>query len=469
MTHKMEREIRRMERRGMDRRLFLKFMSVMGVTVALGSQGANAFSSKAKGKIVIVGGGAAGISTAAKLLRWLDTPDVTLIDPSDVQFYQPGFTLIAGGIYTPDVVKKSQASCMPSGVKWVKDFVTAIDPVTNKISTAEHGRVEYDFLVLTPGLQMNFDLVEGVSREMLGTGNAHCMYDYTGAQRTWKALREFAKTGGKGVFTNTFTKLKCGGAPKKIALLTEDYCRKQGSRDRVELAYYNGSKDLFDTPYFAKRLIEIFDERRVAHHPLHRLRGIDTQAKIAYFDITKKVSEEVKNEASGVVEKVERLEKTPIKVDYDFMHFTPPMSAPDFVAESGLNWNTPDADKNMWVAVDKETLVHNSYKNIICLGDCAGIPTSKTSAAIRMQYPVAAKNLISLMEGKEPVERYDGYTACPIITEYGKVLMAEFDYNKTPKPTLPFIDASHEQWASWILKKYMLKPIYFYGMLNGWM
>lgn len=452
-----------------NRRSFIKYMTAIGATGILSTQNINAFSSSAKGKIVIVGGGAAGISMAAKLNRWLDKPDITIIDPSERQFYQPGFTMIAGGIYQPSDVFKSQESCMPSGVKWLKDYVESIDPVNNKITTRINGTIGYDFMVLTPGLQMNFDKVEGISRKQLGEGNAHCMYDFEGAQKTWKAIQEFSKTGGKGVFTNTYTKLKCGGAPKKINLLTDDYCRKQGTRENVTLDYYNASKDLFDTPYFAKRLIEIFEERNIPHHPNHKLIGIDTQAKVAHFEIIKKTTEEVKDEATGVVSKVEKVEKTPVKTDYDFIHFTPPMSAPDFVRDAGLGWTSGDLAKEAWVMVDKGTMVHLTYKNIICLGDCAGVPTSKTSAAIRMQYPVAAKNLISLMEGKEPVEQYDGYTACPIITEYGKVLMAEFDYDKNPKPTMPFIDASHEQWASWILKKYMLKPIYFYGMLNGLM
>ncbi len=156
--------------------------------------------------------------------------------------------------------------------------------------------------------------------------------------------------------------------------------------------------------------------------------------------------------------------------DYDFLHFTPPMSAPDFVREAGLGWTEGKLAADAWVMVDKETLVHKTYPNIISLGDVAGIPTSKTSAAIRKQVPIAAKNLISLMEGKEPAEKYDGYAACPIVTDYGHVLLCEFDYKKEAQNSFPFtlLDTSKEQWAAWLLKVYFLKPMYFYGMLNGW-
>ena len=161
---------------------------------------------------------------------------------------------------------------------------------------------------------------------------------------------------------------------------------------------------------------------------------------------------------------------TPFVEDYDFLHFTPPMSAPDFVRDAGLGWTEGKLAAEAWAMVDKETLVHKKYPNIIALGDVAGIPTSKTSAAVRVQAPIAAKNLISLMEGKEPVEKYNGYAACPIVTDYGHVLLCEFDYDKNAQVSFPFtlIDTSREQWLAWLLKVYILKPLYFYGMLNGY-
>ena len=187
-----------------------------------------------------------------------------------------------------------------------------------------------------------------------------------------------------------------------------------------------------------------------------RVKGVDTSAKQVHFEKVETVGEE------KVI--------TPFIEDYDFLHFTPPMSAPDFVREAGLGWTEGKLAADAWVMVDKTTLVHKTYPNIVSLGDVAGIPTSKTSAAVRKQVPVAAKNLISLMEGKEPVEKYDGYAACPIVTDYGHVLLCEFNYDKKPETSFPFsmLDTSKEQWAAWLLKVYMLKPMYFYGMLNGY-
>lgn len=456
MKHELERQWEILEKKGLSRRQFFKIMAAAGLLTTVGTGSAKAFSSNAKGKIVIIGGGAAGISMASRLKHWLDEPDITLIDPSDRQFYQPGFTLIASGVYQPNEVWKKQEECIPSGIKWMKDSVTAVDPVWNQVTTAQNGKVPYDFLVLTPGLQINWEKVEGITHDTLGEGNAHSIYDFEGAQKTWKALQEFAKTGGRGIYTDTYTKHKCGGAPKKICLLTDDYTRKQGSRDNITLDYFTAAKELYDIPFFTKRLLEIYDERNIPIHLNTRVKGVDTAAKRVYME---------KIETRGDEKIV-----TPFTEDYDFLHFTPPMSAPDFVREAGLGWTEGKLAADAWVMVDKETLVHQKYPNIVSLGDVAGIPTSKTSAAVRVQVPLAAKNLISLMEGKEPTEKYNGYAACPIVTDYGHVLLCEFNYDKKPETSFPFtmLDMSKEQWMAWLLKVYVLKPMYFNGMLNGY-
>lgn len=452
---KLNEQLKQFEKKGIDRRRFFKILAAAGVITTMNTSNAHAFSSKAKGKIVIVGGGAAGISMAARLKRWLDEPNITLIDPSDRQYYQPGFTLIASGVYQPDDVWKKQEDCMPSGINWVKDSVIAVDPIWNQVTTAQNGKIAYDYLVLVPGIQMNWNQIEGFDYSKLGTGNAHCIYDFKGAQMTWKAMREFTEKGGKGVYTDTYTKHKCGGAPKKICLLTDDYARKHERRDHIQLNYFTAEKDLYDVKYFTKRLKEIYKERNVPITLNTRVKGIDLERKQVHFEKIETVGDEKK--VTSFIE------------DYDFLHFTPPMSAPDFVKEAELGFPDGKLADGGWVMVDKETLVHQKYPNIIALGDVAGTPTSKTSAATRVQVPIAAKNLIALMEGKEPTEKYNGYAACPIVTDYGHVLLCEFDYKKEPQISFPFslLDMSKEQWAAWLLKVYILKPLYFYGMLKG--
>ena len=444
-----------MAQNSIKRRSFLKIAGITGAS-ALVAGGViyqtTKISSSAKAKVVVIGGGAAGISVAARLMRYLETPDVTIIDPSDRHYYQPGFTLIAGGVYTPDEVWREQKDCMPSGVKWIKDSVVALDPDKKNISTAKSGNISYDFLVLTPGLVLRWDLIEGIDESTLGNGNAHCIYTHEGSIKASKAMKEFAQKGGKGIFTDTYTKHKCGGAPKKVCLLTEHQSRINNRREALDINFYTASKQLYDVKYFTPRLLEIYKERNVKLNVNTRVKGIDTLAKKALLETVK----------DGKVIKS-------VYEDYDFMHFLPPMTAPQFVKDAGLSVVGGKRDAEMWVAADKETLVHKKYPNIISLGDVAGIPTSKTSAAIRKQVPIATLNLISLMEGKAPEQKYNGYAACPIITDYGHLIMAEFDYEKKRCNTFPFsmLDMSKESRMGWLLKVYGLKPMYFYGMLNG--
>ena len=452
-----EKEMKKLERDGViSRAQFLQIMAAAGALLALGTDKAYAAKSGAKGKIVIIGGGAAGISMASQLKRKLENPDITIIDPSDRQYYQPGFTLVGGGVYSIDDVWKPQADCMPSDVKWVKDRVTLVHPTQNRVETAKNGSIAYDFLVLCSGVKYDWSRIEGITHSTIGAGNAHTIYDPKGCQLTWKAMKEFSEKGGKGVFCDTWTKHKCGGAPKKISLLTWDNCRKQETLDNIDLHYYTASKQLYNVPHFTPRLEEIYRERNIPVDVNCRLKGIDTEAKRAHF-------ERVESDAEG--NKI----VTPFTESYDFMHFMVPQCAPDFVRESGLSWTEGSLAADGWVMVDKHTLVHTTYSNIISLGDVAGIPTSKTSAAVRKQLPIAVANLISLMEGRAPEAKYNGYAACPIVTDYGHVLMCEFDYDKKEQITFPLslLDMSKEQWVAWLLKVYALKPIYFNLMLNG--
>ena len=442
-----------------SRRKFLK-LSAAGLVGAVVIERTYDYlsESKAKGKIVIIGGGAAGITIAAYLSKRLRHDDITIIEPETTHRYQPGYTLIAAGIFTPEEIERPTASLIPSGVKLLKDRVVELDPDKNRVITAQAGAIAYDFLVVAPGCQVNFNLVEGITQPTLGAGNVHCIYDFEGAQKCRDAVKKLpALKGGQLIFTDTYTKMKCGGAPKKIALLADDYLRKNQARDRFTFSYFSNENVLMKPKVFGDRLAVIYTERKIGVRYLHRLASVDTQAKKAVFH-------QVPEHTTKSLPAGHAFEK--VTVDFDFLHFVPPMSAPDFVRNSPLT-SAEERPKGGWVTVDKHTLVHARYPNVVALGDVAGTPTSKTAAAIRMQAPVAAANLISLMEGKPPGIKYNGYSACPIITEYGKVLMCEFGYDEKLLPTLPFLDPAIERGMWWTLKVHGLMPMYYRGMLKG--
>ncbi len=408
--------------------------------------------SRAKGRIVVVGGGAAGMDIAARLRRGLAEPDITIIDPAPRHFYQAGFTLLAAGVFTPGELHRPQESLIPGGVRLIQDSVVEIEPERNRVKTQSHGVIEYDYMVLTPGLEMDFSGIEGVSPERLGEGNVHCIYVFEGAQKCWQAIQRLPETGGRAYFTDTWTKLKCGGAPKKINMIAEDYCRRRGARDRVDFRFYTATDHLYDIQPFRKRLEEIYAERGIPVTMNHRVKSVDTEARRVTF-------EKRPAQGAGTGERV--------TVEFDFLHIVPPMRAPRFVRESALAYDESTGKQADWTPTDPATLVHKRFKNVFVAGDVANLPTSKTAAAVRMQAPVVAANLIAAMEKRAPDAAYDGYAACPFVTEYGKVLMAEFDYSKKPRPTLPLLDPGKEHRAGWILKRYILKPFYFELMLRG--
>lgn len=444
--------------KGFSRRKFIKW-GAAGLAGAFVVKRSHSYFSQctAKAKIVIVGGGAAGITMSAYLADRLRYDDITIIEPNTDHHYQPGYTLIAGGVFEPKEVVRTTKSLIPGDVKWLQDSVTELNPDNNSLTTAKNGKVSYDFLVVAPGCQMDFNLIQGITREELGKENVHCIYDYKGAIACRDALRKLPDLKeGRLVFTNTYTKIKCGGAPKKICLMTEDYLRKQKARERFKIEYFANQNELMKPKVFGDRLTKIFADRKVTTKYKHRLVSVDGAAKKAVFEVLPEPS-------GSPVPPNTNYEK--VTVAFDFLHFVPPMSAPDFVKNSVLaDTSAPGG----WVKVDKETMVHAKYKNIVSFGDVAGLPTSKTGAAIRKQAPIAAANLLALIEGKEPRGKYNGYSACPIVTEYGKVLMCEFGYDDKLMPTLPWLDPAVERGLWWTLKVHGLKPMYFYGMLKGY-
>ncbi|GIW96308.1 MAG: pyridine nucleotide-disulfide oxidoreductase [Pirellulaceae bacterium] len=397
--------------------------------------------------VVIVGGGTAGITVAAQLTRGLwNNTDVAVIEPSDRHFYQPAWTLVGGGAYRLEATCRPEAAVMPAKVTWLKKAVTEFQPDHSCVVTADGVKVGYDYLVVAAGLKIYWDKVAGL-KETIGRNNVCTNYSYDTAGYTWKCIRNFQ--GGTAIFTQPKGAIKCGGAPQKICYLAEDYFRRKGIRNKAACGagpatFGGGSFSCHCCPWqspfwvakYGRPALSIAVETIFGHH-LVEIRG----------DAREAVFENVNNGERMVMQ-------------FDMMHVTPPQGPPEFIARSPL------ADAHGWVDVDKYTLQHVRYPNVFALGDCSNLPTSKTGAAVRKQAPVLVKNLRSLMAGRPLTARYNGYTSCPLVTRYGRVVLAEFDYEGNPLETFPF-DQAKERWTMWLLKKYLLPVLYWHGMLKG--
>lgn len=391
-------------------------------------------------KIVIVGGGTGGISVAARLSRALAEPDIAIIEPSDKHYYQPLWTLVGGGAATKESTERDEADLIPAGATWIRDAAASFDPERNLVTTAGGQQIRYDYLVVAPGIQLDWDKIEGL-HDTLGHNGVCSNYSYATVDSTWRFIRGLQK--GTAIFTNPNTPVKCGGAPQKIMWLAEHHFRREGVRDQIDVVFASAGAKIFGVAKYAATLDRLVRERHVITRFHHNLIAVRPQSREAVF---------MRSEPDKQPEEV--------VMHYDLLHVTPPMSAPDFIKRSPL------ANAAGWVDVDKHSLQHTRYPNVFALGDASSLPTSKTGAAIRKQAPVLVHNMLAHMAGQPLDAAYHGYTSCPLVTGYGRLVLAEFDYEGKPAETFPF-DQSKERRSMYLLKKYALPQMYWHGMMRG--
>jgi sulfide:quinone oxidoreductase len=390
-------------------------------------------------QIVIIGGGNGGISVAARLARKGGQYDVAVIEPSGTHYYQPLWTLVGGGVVPREKSARPQADVIPDGVTWRQSSVTEILPDENQVITADGQRIGYEFLVVAPGIELNWGAVKGLAGNV-GQAGVVSNYGYDQCERTWEAIRNFK--GGTALFVMPPPPIKCAGAPQKIAYLADEAFRRQGVREQTRLIYAAGTPGIFAVKEYAESLDKVMARKGIETHYQHELVELRADAREAVF--------------------IDRGNDEQVVIEYDLLHVVPPQRAPAFVRESPL------ADAGGWLDVDKYSLQHPRYPNVFSLGDASGLPTSKTGAAIRKQAPVLVENLLAQLHGKsaDSPASYDGYTACPLVTGYGKLILAEFDYDLKPQESFPF-DQTRERWSMYQFKRRVLPAMYWKGILKG--
>jgi sulfide:quinone oxidoreductase len=395
-------------------------------------------------QIVIVGGGAAGITVAASLQRHRHELelDIAIIEPSMEHYYQPAFTLVGAGTYDLSSTRRDEKNLIPGDVSWIKDAVSSFAPESNTLTLASGRTVSYDYLVVCPGLQLNWGAIKGL-RESINHGGVCSNYSPQTVEYTFACMQAL-KPGGKALFTQPPMPIKCPGAPQKAAYLTADHLRRRGIRQFVDVRFLTQTPAIFGVPFYARELVKIAAAHGITVHYQHNLVEINGAAKIATFEI------------AGGEQQGQRLQ-----LPYNMIHVTPPQSASDFLKASAL------ANAAGLVDVHANSLQHLKFKNVFGLGDAASTANSKTAAAVRKQAPVVVRNLFALVRGGAVEETYDGYASCPLTTSYTKVLMAEFIYGGKPTPTLP-LNPARENTPNWLIKKYALPRFYWDYMLKGY-
>lgn len=414
-----------------------------GLTLRLAAGGLGKPVSEQYHQIVIVGGGAAGIAVASSLLARQRDLDIAIIDPAETHYYQPGWTLVGGGVFDAARTVKTMASVMPAGVKWIKAAVAGFEPNSDRVVLEGCRTLRYEKLIVCPGIKLNWGAIEGLN-ETLGRNGVTSNYRYDLAPYTWELVSQLK--GGKAVFTQPPMPIKCAGAPQKAMYLSGDHWWRSGLLDQVNIDFYNAGGVLFGMKEYVPALMQYVEKYRANLHFNHRLTKVDGVAKRAWFSHTL---------ADGSVETVETA--------FDMLHVVPPQQTPDFIRASTL------VDASGWVDVNPDTLQHKTYPNIYALGDAANSPNAKTAAAARKQAPVVATNVLFDLKLGRARAAYDGYGSCPLTVERGKVVLAEFGYGGRLLPSFPrwLINGQQPSRLAWMLKERLLPPIYWKGMLKG--
>ncbi len=399
-------------------------------------------------EVLIIGGGAAGIAVASSLKARKPDLDIAIIDPADVHYYQPGWTMVGGGVFGPATTARTMASLIPSGVRWIKAAVAAFEPENRTVILDGCRVVRYARLIVAPGLKLNWVGIEGLV-ETLGRNGVTSNYRYDLAPYTWELVQNLRS--GRAVFTQPPMPIKCAGAPQKALYLSADHWRRAGRLKDIGIEFFSSGAVLFGVKDYVPALMDYMARYQVGLNFQHTLTRIDGASRTAWF---------TKVDADASTSTVE----TP----FDMIHVVPPQQAPDFVRVSPL------ADAAGWVEVNPATLRHPRFPEIYGLGDACNAPNAKTAAAARKQAPVVAHNLLKDMgavAGADAV--YDGYGSCPLTVERGKIVLAEFGYGGKLLPSFPkwFIDGTRPSSIAWLLKERILPPVYWKAMLKGreWM
>ncbi|KAI9164480.1 hypothetical protein H9P43_008331 [Blastocladiella emersonii ATCC 22665] len=400
-------------------------------------------------RVVVVGAGTGGLSTATALAENLRGEKIAIVDPAKEHYNQPLWTFVGGGLkpYSDSVAPLS--SLIPRGVKWENSAVTKIDPVAKLVHTSGGRTLGYDYLVLAPGIVSKWDAVKGLEAALADPASRVVSnYHKDHVKKTAPAFKSLDR--GRAVFTMPSTPVKCAGAPQKIVYIAEEYWRESGRRDAVDVAFYTGTPKIFAIDKYAAALTDVCTRRNIHTHFLHNLAAVDTTRNVATFQ---RVASPVPGSPPPPAD--------PVEVPFDFLHVTPPMGPPPFIAESGLG------DAAGFVNVDRHTLQHVVFPSVFSLGDASSVPTSKTAAAVAAESPVLVKNLLAHMSGRPPPASYDGYTSCPLVTGRKSLILAEFSgFTGQPMETFP-VDQAVESLALYKLTADVLPPVYWRGLVSG--
>ena len=430
----------------LNRRRWLLGAASATAAAAMAPPAAQAARLKTQARIVVAGSGLGGLAVATRLSKLLDGARITIVDKKQEHNYQPGYTLVATGVWPVSKVRDRNADLQPAGVQWIQEMVAEFDPAGNAVVTTAGQRVPYDYLVVATGTHQDWGLIEGMDVAAIGQNGLASVYPSPeAALATWQAMDAFRQKGGNAVMTLPATPLKCAGAPLKMTFMLRDRLAQAGTLNKSSVTFYSAVGNVFGVKPVNDNVVSRWQDLGIGIEYTQKLNAVDIGARKATFVTPEGASTEV---------------------PYDFIHVVPPMRAPDAVKNSDLAWKEGGFAAGGWLEVDKDTLQHRRYKNVFGIGDINGTPRGKTAATVKKAAPLVAQHLVDVIAGREPGQKFDGYTSCPLIVREGSAMLIEFDYEGKLVPSLPMIEPLQESYFAWLMKYAMLKPAYM-AVLKG--
>jgi len=388
-------------------------------------------------KIVVLGAGTAGTIVSNNLRRHLPADwEITVIDRDDEHIYQPGLLFVPFGIQKVNTLIKSRKKYITSGVNFVMDEITHIDPEKKEVKTRNH-QFSYDFLVISTGCRIAPEENEGLM-EAMGK-NAFTFYTPDTAEQLRMHLKEF--NGGKLVLNIAELPFKCPVAPIEFVFMADWYLKKKGIRDKSEIELVTPLPMAFTKPKAAEVFTESARQKNIK---------LTTSFELNRVDGKEKFIESVQGD----------------KVDFDTLVIVPTTIGDPVISDSKMD------DGIGYVPTHHNTLKALKHDGVYVIGDATNVPTSKAGSVAHYEADVVVFNIMAEIYGAKPEEIFDGHSTCFIVYSKGTSSLIDFNYKieplpgKFPMPKLGPFTLLKETKMNWY-GKLAFEPLYWNVLLDG--
>lgn len=385
--------------------------------------------------VLIIGGGNAGISAAARLLR-KGVRSVGVIEPQSVHTYRPLLSYVGGGQATMRSAERTQRSVTPRGCTWIRDSAVEVDAADHTVRCAGGTSHRYRDLVIGAGLVPDHDALPGIDAALDTPSVASNYLDQ--AEKTWALVRE--STAGHAVFTVPRPPVSCTGTTIKPLFLAAAHWRRTRRLPGMTISL------IVDRPH----LLGVADLDARLHDLLGEL-GVRVElgaAVTALHAPEQKVS-------------VTRADTSTEQLSYDMLHLVPPFRGPRWVTDSGLSGRGDGL-----VDVDPATFRHRTHADVWAVGDCASVDSDPSGGALRRQVAILVDNILASRRGGE-LQQYDGYTVAPVATDAHRLIAAEFNRSGMVSALPSWLDPLKPRRTAWAFDRFGLPQIYWKLILEG--